>query len=211
MKTLVVVGAGGHGKVCADIAERTRSFGHIAFSDDGKPRGTHVARWRVEYHDDDLSALGVSGYVFILGVGQVSLGTTREALFERIQELGLSSTSVFSPDAAISSDSTIDVGTFVGSMGIVNAGAQLGRDVIINSRALVEHDAIVEDHTHISTGAIVNGEAIVGARCLIGSGSVILHGVSICDDVVIGAGAVVTQTIVQPGTYVGVPARKIHE
>jgi UDP-3-O-[3-hydroxymyristoyl] glucosamine N-acyltransferase len=33
----------------------------------------------------------------------------------------------------------------------------VGRNCIINTKALVEHDAIIEDHCHISTGAIVNG------------------------------------------------------
>ena len=32
---------------------------------------------------------------------------------------------------------------------------------------------------------------------------------TICDNAVIGAGAVVTKDITEPGTYVGIPARKI--
>ena len=34
--------------------------------------------------------------------------------------------------------------------------------------------------------------------------------VTICDDVVIGAGSVVTKEILEPGTYAGNPARKLH-
>jgi serine acetyltransferase len=31
----------------------------------------------------------------------------------------------------------------------------------------------------------------------------------VCDDVLIGAGAVVAKSIVEPGTYAGVPARRL--
>ena len=45
-------------------------------------------------------------------------------------------------------------------------------------------------------------------RVSIGSNATILP-VSICSDVVIGAGAVVTKDILEPGVYVGNPAKKI--
>ena len=46
----------------------------------------------------------------------------------------------------------------------------------------------------------------IGDRVSIGSNATLLP-VSVCNDVVIGAGAVVTKDIIQPGVYLGVPAR----
>jgi serine acetyltransferase len=43
----------------------------------------------------------------------------------------------------------------------------------------------------------------------IGTNAAVLPGINICDNVIIGAGAVVNKDITDPGTYVGVPARKI--
>jgi acetyltransferase-like isoleucine patch superfamily enzyme len=48
----------------------------------------------------------------------------------------------------------------------------------------------------------------IGNNVSIGSNATILP-IEICDNVVIGAGAVVTKNIVEPGTYVGNPAKKI--
>ena len=48
----------------------------------------------------------------------------------------------------------------------------------------------------------------IGRFVSIGSNVTVLP-VSICDHVVIGAGAVVTKDIIEPGTYVGNPARKL--
>ena len=48
----------------------------------------------------------------------------------------------------------------------------------------------------------------IGNNVSIGSNATILP-IEICDNVVIGAGAVVTKNIVESGTYVGNPAKKI--
>ena len=45
---------------------------------------------------------------------------------------------------------------------VINANARIGKNCIINSKALVEHDVIIGDHCHIATGAIVNGEVRAG-------------------------------------------------
>jgi len=55
---------------------------------------------------------------------------------------------------------------------LVNAGADIGANCIINTKALVEHDAIVEKHCHIATGAIVNGGVNIGAGSFFGSAAV---------------------------------------
>ena len=44
---------------------------------------------------------------------------------------------------------------------LVNAGAKIGDNCILNTKSLVEHDAIVEDHCHISTSSIVNGVDLI--------------------------------------------------
>lgn len=49
---------------------------------------------------------------------------------------------------------------------------------------------------------------IIGNYVSIGSNATILP-VTICDNVVIGAGAVVTKNIIESGTYIGNPAKKI--
>lgn len=211
MKTLVIVGAGGHGQVCADIAERGGDFDIVVFSDDAHERGTLVGRWTVQFHDEDLSSLDPAAYQFVLGVGQIGMGHTRKTIFSRIAESGLAPASLTAPNASVSRDSTMGPGTFIGFMSTVNIRAAIGTNVIVNTRAVIEHDAVIGDHVHISTGAIVNGGATVGHRCLIGSSATVLQGVSICDDAIVGAGAVVTSNIDSPGTYVGVPARKIHD
>jgi acetyltransferase-like isoleucine patch superfamily enzyme len=53
-------------------------------------------------------------------------------------------------------------------------------------------------------------KTVVGNNVSIGSNATILP-VTITDNVVIGAGAVVTKDILEPGVYIGNPARKLKD
>ncbi len=98
---------------------------------------------------------------------------------------------------------------------IICPGAQttvnvtFGSCVIVNLNATIGHDCVIGDFATISPGANISGNVTLGKRCYIGTGAAIIEGVTICDDVVIGAGAVVVKDITEPGTYVGVPAKRI--
>ena len=67
----------------------------------------------------------------------------------------------------------------------------------------------VGDFSHIAPLAALGGGVRIGQRVLVGSGASILPGVIVGDGVVIGAGAVVTGNLPEPGTYAGVPARRV--
>lgn len=49
----------------------------------------------------------------------------------------------------------------------------------------------------------------LGDNVVIGANSVIIGPIDICDNVVIGAMSLVNRSITEPGTYVGVPVRRI--
>lgn len=211
MSILVILGAGGHGKVCADVAAKTGAFERIVFSDKAFRHGTVVASWPIAFHDEDLTDIDRVIHRFVIGVGQTTTGHLRRTLFEWMIKQKIKSTSVVSAEASVGTDVEIGSGTFVGSLAIINIGARVGVNCIVNSRALVEHDATVGDHVHVSTGAILNGGVAIGDCCLVGSGAIVLPGIQVCADAVIGAGSVVTHHIVEPGTYLGVPARRVRD
>ena len=78
---------------------------------------------------------------------------------------------------------------------IVNAGAQIGNNCIVNSQALLEHGVEVHDHCHISTGALINGDVTIGKGSFIGSGATIKESVRVGNNVVVGAGQVVLRDV----------------
>jgi acetyltransferase-like isoleucine patch superfamily enzyme len=92
---------------------------------------------------------------------------------------------------------------------VVNPGATTGAACIINTHATLEHDCRLGDNVHLAPGATVSGGVVIGSHSFVGAGAVVIQGVRIADGCLIGAGTVVTADIVVPGTYAGVPARRI--
>lgn len=117
--------------------------------------------------------------------------------------------SIVSKHSCIGIDVQIGQGTFVASNVFVGPQAVVGNNTIVNTGSIVEHEVQIGDNCHIAPHTTVCGRAKMGNNVFCGAGSVIIDNVKICDDVIIGAGAVVKENIVEAGTYVGVPAKKI--
>lgn len=193
-KKVIIIGASGHGKVIADIIEKS---GDVV----------------VGFLDNDLSKNGVIGPVsdcikykdkyFIIGIGNTQI---RKRIAEEYPEL--SYYTAVHPAAVISSDVSIAEGTAVMANAVINASAVIGKHCIINTASVVEHDNIIGDYVHISPGAILCGGIKVGDETHIGAGAVVRNNVTICKNVTVGCGACVVKDIGESGTYVGVPAKK---
>jgi sugar O-acyltransferase (sialic acid O-acetyltransferase NeuD family) len=106
-------------------------------------------------------------------------------------------------------------GTIIGAGSIIfpyvtcTANNTIGKCCTIYQNCSLSHDTVIGDCCNITPGVDIAGRCNIGNRVYLGIGCTISNDVSICDDVIIGAGAVVLKDIKEPGTYVGVPARKI--
>ncbi len=86
---------------------------------------------------------------------------------------------------------------------------RIGCHVHVNVGCTISHDVRIGDFCTLSPGVHIAGKASLAERVFLGIGAVVSENVHICADVVIGAGAVVVRDIAEPGTYVGVPAKKM--
>ena len=197
VKRLVIIGASGHGKVIADIAVKN-GYEEIVFL------------------DDDESIKECAGFPVVgksceatrmLGDKIVAIGNAK--IRERIQSELENVVTLIHPAAVISRRVEISEGSVVMAGVVINSDAVIGKGCIINTGASVDHDCKIEDFAHISVGAHVAGTCCISRRTWIGAGATVSNNVNICGDCMIGAGAVVIKDIDKPGTYVGIPARKI--
>lgn len=92
---------------------------------------------------------------------------------------------------------------------LLNSYVKIGDNNIVNSGAIIEHETVIGNDNHISVGVVLCGRVIIGSNCFVGAGSVIIDKIKICDGVTIGANSLVINDILEPGTYVGNPLRKI--
>ena len=200
--TLLVFGAGGHGRVVADAALCEARWDAVYASDSDPARCTGELLAGVSL----VPASSIRQWVRRV---HVAIGSAN-ARHREAEALGLDLlVSVIHPAASVSRFSTVAPGCFVAAGAIVAAGSNLGMAVIVNHGAVVDHDVYVGAFSHVAPNASLGGGVKVGQRVLIGAGAVVLPGVCIADDVTIGACSVVPDNIIKPGTYVGAPVRRV--
>jgi len=198
--SLLLLGAGGHGRVVADAA-LANGWRNVWASDRDPERcmGELIS---------GIKLMALSSMTSKMRV-HVSIGdnSARERESSGWDEVRL--VSVVHPGALVSRIAEIGSGCFIAAGAVVAPCAQLGRGVIVNHGAVVDHDAVVGAFSHIAPGACLGGGAHVGERVLVGALAVVLPGVRVAGDSIIGAGAVVVSSIEVKGTFVGVPARRM--
>lgn len=201
--TLLIVGAGGHGKVVADAAMASGGWNHIAFVDDRYPCDP-VLGFPVVGNIAALAALQSENPEAIVAIGAP---VARLDMLARIHTLGYRRPKVVHPAATVSPFATLGEGTVVLAQAVINPGAVLGVGVIVNTGAIVEHDCSLADGVHLCPRAVLAGTVTVGPRAWIGVGSCVRNNLVIHADVTVGAGAVVVKDLSAGMTAVGVPAR----
>lgn len=80
---------------------------------------------------------------------------------------------------------------------------------IINPGCTIAHDCEFGSYNVLCPGANISGEVRLEDEVFVGTGAKILQGLRVCSQAIVGAGAVVIRDITEPGTYVGVPARRV--
>jgi sugar O-acyltransferase (sialic acid O-acetyltransferase NeuD family) len=146
-----------------------------------------------------------SPFGFVICLGNPSY---RMRFYNDLKGLGGHALNVFSEHSLLS-DSELGVGNLILSYSLLEPSSKIGNNNLINCYVGIFHDVVIGDHNEIMPGAKLLGCSSIGSNCRIGSNATILPNVSICDNVIIGAGTVVINDITEPGTYVGVPARKV--
>jgi len=196
VKRIVIIGAGGHGAVVADIlGERAAGF----VDDSALLHGTAVLGLPVFASLAEIEHDGV-----IVAIGD---NAARRIVTERVVSAGERLATAMHPFVSVAPSAMIGAGAVLCAGAIVSPRAVLGRGVLLNTKASVNHDCLIGDFVHIAPGATLAGDVRVGADTFIGPGATVAAGICIGARAVIGAGAVVVRDVPDEVTAWGVPAR----
>lgn len=206
MTGLLIIGAGGHGKVVADTAYETGRWDKIAFLDNRYPTLKEVSGWPVLGNNDSGASLLDRYKDIIVAIGNNKL---RIELLKEFAKKDFNIPTIVHPKAFVSRSAVIEDGTVIFSQAAINAEAKIGFGSIINTGATVDHDCILGTGVHLSPGVHLGGEVKIGDFTWLGVGSSVIHQSSIGENVIIGAGSVVINEIQNNVTVVGVPGRVI--
>lgn len=163
---VVIIGAGGHAKVIADIVIRSNDE-LIGFLDDNISKETNIIEnYKVIGTIKDAKELQQNDkkIKFIIGIGNNDI---RKRISE---EYSLQYYTAIHPSAIIGLNARIEEGTVVMANSIINPDSKIGKHCIINTGTIVEHENTIEDYVHLSPSVTLSGNVKVAKLVHIGTG-----------------------------------------
>jgi len=205
---VIIIGAGGQGKVVLDILRVEKRCEVMGFIDNSlSMRGSVIQGVPVI---GDLSVLpelvsnDIKGAIVAIGDNK-----TRAKTAEAVVKAGLKLINAIHPTAIISPDTRMGVNNVIAAGAIICTDVCIGNNVIINTGAIIEHENIIEDNVHISPGSKLGGQVTVKKGAHIGIGSTLIQNITVYEYSIVGAGAVVLEDVPAGTTVVGIPAKGI--
>lgn len=178
---MFLYGASGHGKVIKEILE-SQDRCVDGFIDDNHEINEKLGL-PVKHSMDGADEVIVS-----IGINQ-----TRKKVVDKLNckfaEAAIHSAAVVSHSAQIAEGTVIMAGV------VINAETRIGKHCIVNTGASIDHECVIEDFVHISPHATLCGNVCIGEGTLIGAGSVVIPGIKIGKWCTIGAGSFVIKDI----------------
>lgn len=203
LRTCAILGASGHGKVVAEIAE-LKGYAEIHFYDDRWPELQKIEHWNVV---GDTNALLANAELYACVAVAIGNNAIRLNKHRQLLEAGTRMPSLVHPSAIISGYATIADGCVVMANAVVNPFAVVGQTCIINTGAVVEHDCLLADGVHLSPNSAIAGGSQIGECAWLGIGAVTRQLVSVGAGATIGAGATVVANVAANTIVMGTPAK----
>jgi sugar O-acyltransferase (sialic acid O-acetyltransferase NeuD family) len=203
---LIIVGAGGHGRVVADAAlEAGRRV--LAFVD-AQPRSQELLGIPVHH----VQALEIPAFASQLGAEVVvAIGDNwaRKAMQEALVAAAVPLASVLHPSSVVAKSALLGSGVMILAGAVVGVAARIGDGSIINTGARIDHDGAIGAFSHLSPGATLGGEVTVGEGTHLAVGVSVRNRVSIGCWSLVGVGAAVVKDLPERVMAFGVPARVV--
>ena len=206
-KSCAILGASGHGKVVAEIAE-LNGYTSIEFFDDRWPGLQNVEHWSVKGNSETLLKVASHFDLTVIAIGNNEVRLEKQKL---LSIAGAKFSVLEHPRATISRHSQLGVGTVVMAGAVINPFVQVGEACIINTASTIDHDCSLADGVHVSPGCNIAGGVTVGEGSWLGIGSQVKQLISIGTGVTIGAGSTVVNRVPDFQTVVGTPAQLLNK
>jgi sugar O-acyltransferase (sialic acid O-acetyltransferase NeuD family) len=203
---VLILGAGGHGRVVLDILLQTRQHEVVGFLDNNPQiHGRRVDGIPVWGGIDDLERVrgeyAVGGVLVAIGDNGVRRGLARQ-----VAQTGLELINAVHPSSTLAYNVTIGRNVVIAAGAVVCANCQIGDSVILNTGCIIDHQTMIGEGSHICPGVRIAGRVTVEPGVFIGIGATVVPKVTLGCEAIVGAGAVVLEDVLPMATVVGVPA-----
>jgi sugar O-acyltransferase (sialic acid O-acetyltransferase NeuD family) len=205
---VVIIGAGGHGKVVLDILRAAGQHEPVGFVDSFANRAnTQYCGLTIFGPANVLPRLrqqNIRGAIVAIGNCRA-----RQEYALHLRSLGFELINAIHPTASVSPTAQIGRNVVIAPMAAICTEAKIADSVIINTGAIIDHECEVAEGAHICPRAALAGRVRVGTGAWIGLGAGIIQCITVGEHAMVGAGAMVIRDVPAHATVVGVPARVI--
>lgn len=210
MKKIIIIGAGGHAQVVADILmssarifpESAVPIGYL----DSNPNitGRSYLGLPVLGCLDEISQIDHDYVIVAIGNNRI-----RQRIFNSLAATNEKFITAIHPSAIVADSAVIGVGTVVCAGVIVNPAVSIGDNVILNTGSTIDHHNDISNHVHIAPGVNLGGTVTVGEGAFVGLGANVIPQLQIGDWSIIGAGTTLITDVESHAKYVGVPGKRL--
>lgn len=171
---LLIVGCGGHGCNCLEIARTLKEsgislFDGFAFADDNHI-GESFCDCNVICKISDIESVSDQfKYAFVaIGNNEIRMKTT-----QRLKDTGYKIASLISPKANVSSYSQIGEGCVVFPFATVEQSAIVAEGVVIDTGVVIGHNSRIESYSLVYANSVVRPYSLVESMTTLKANSVI--------------------------------------
>lgn len=206
MSKIYIYGASGFGREVIDLVRDIRSYSELECSEN------------IVLIDDNPNLLNVSGLSLIPShdfnpeMGEVVVAIAdpniRRSIVDKLPEETVYATLIH-PSAQIGRNTKISKGSIICAGVIVTCNIEIGIHSHLNLGTTVGHDCNIGDYFTTAPHVNISGSCSIKDNVYFGTKAATKQGVNIVSDVIVGLGANVLKSLIEPGTYVGTPAKMI--
>lgn len=214
MKNIAIIGAGGFGRevktILDDINAIEPEFQLVGFYDDGVAKGTIVNGYPVLGGVEELNAVSETLYI-ALGIGDPKL---KMKIIGKINNPTIQYPKIIHPSVIIGKDEVnIGQGVIICAGCILTCNINIAAFVTLNLMCTVGHDTQIDAFSSFMPAVNISGEVQIHEKVYVGTGAKIINQLEIGAETIVGAGAVVSRSLPEKCTAVGIPAKpiKFHE
>lgn len=210
MNKIAIIGAGGFGRevktLIDDINKYQKSFELIGFFDDDIEKGNIVNGLEVL---GNLKSLNEIDYNLSLALG-VGTPIVKQKIIDKLSNKYIDFPNLIHHSVVISNDDVkMGKGNIICAGCIITCNINLEDFITFNLACTIGHDTKINSYSSFMPSVNVSGEVTIDEKVYVGTGAKIINQLSIGKNTIVGAGAVVSKSLPENCTAVGVPAKPI--
>ena len=215
MKKIAIIGAGGFGRevkmLIDQINHNEKQYEFIGFYDDNVESETIINGFKVLGPINELVQIDYN-LELVISIADPKI---KKKMYETLNYNNfLSFPTLIHPNVLIGTDEvSFGYGCIICASNIITVNISLGNFVILNLGCTVGHDTKIGDYCSFMPSVNISGEVIIENSVYVGTGAKIINLLTIGNSTIVGAGAVVSKSLPEKCTAVGIPAKpiKFHE